>query len=438
MGVAPPIRAAAAVLLHRADRVWLGHRGDTRFLPGFWVFPGGAGEEGETPLQTAVRELSEETGLQLESGDILRPFARAITPAYSKYRFDVRVFSLELPSGREPEADGWELVGGEWMTVSEILARRARGELQLAPPTYRQLRQWATNSTVEHPFADPPLRNEQILPFGPGLTVVPVATRAIPPAAWTNASLLGKKRIWVVDPGGPEIEHLRRELERRVSGGAEIAGVILTHHHPDHIEGYLTLELTHLPLYCHPITAPLLPPNFPTPLSLEEGQALRPDQDFEIVPVFTPGHAPGHLALYLPQRKAVLAGDMISSLSSIVLPSDNGNLPHYLASLEKLRALECNLVIPSHGPPYGPGSDPFGKAIEHRHLRERQVSAVLTKGAFTDDEITSTLYRGLPELLFPAARANVRHHLWKLQAQGQAEESKGRWRAIAPQPGDRP
>lgn len=41
-----------------------GSGGDT-----LWTFPKGRGEERETPIQTALRELKEETGLEIESYD---------------------------------------------------------------------------------------------------------------------------------------------------------------------------------------------------------------------------------------------------------------------------------------------------------------------------------------------------------------------------------
>ncbi len=41
-----------------------GSGGDT-----LWTFPKGRGEEGETPIQTALREVKEETGLEIESYD---------------------------------------------------------------------------------------------------------------------------------------------------------------------------------------------------------------------------------------------------------------------------------------------------------------------------------------------------------------------------------
>ena len=124
---------------------------------------------------------------------------------------------------------------------------------------------------------------------------------------------------------------------------------------------------------------------------------------------------------------AVLAGDMVSSLSSIVLPTDNGSLPDYMQSLQKLQSLQANLVIPSHGPPWGFGSDPFGQTIQHRHKREEQVLALLSSEPHTVENIAKRLYRVLDPRLVPAAQANVTHHLLKLESDGKALKDESRW-----------
>lgn len=430
------LRQAAAVLLYRDSQVWLGQRGNTRFLPGFWVFPGGGVDPEETPEQAARRELEEETRLLLETPFF--PFARAITPAYAPVRYDCLVFRAEVPPELEPEVDDHELVRGRWFEVDDLLELRSNGEVQLAPPTYRQLLLFAQAQAGERPFpgeedafAPPSPAEQEILPMTCGVTVIPMRAPAMPPAGWTNAVLVGERRLYVIDPGGEDPEVLRAELDRRVAGGASLAGVVLTHHHPDHLAGYLPLGLTHLPLYCHPITTPLLPEGFPSTLAWNDGERIEVEPGLSMLAHWTPGHAPGHLTVEIPERKTLLAADLISSLSSIVIPTSNGDLGAYLSSLTRMRARDLNLVIPSHGPPYGQGSDPFGTALEHRQKREDQVLRCLQQqtGLGTLEALTEKLYRGLDERLLPAARANVWHHLRKLQSEGKVQESDGGWRA---------
>lgn len=437
------LRGAAAVLLWRGRQVWLGQRGNTRFLPGFWVFPGGGSEPQESHEQAARRELEEETRLLLEVP--FHPFARAITPAYAPVRYDCYVFRAEVPEGVEPEIDDHEFVRGQWFDVDVLLGLRDRGEVQLAPPTYRQLLLLRAVLDGERDFPEPdeafdrpPFADQQILPMAGGVTVFPLRSQSIPPAAWTNALLVGERRLFVIDPGGPDPRVLRDEIDRRLAHGAEIGGVILTHHHPDHTAGYLALGLTEKPLYAHPITAPLLPAEFPSTRDWNDGEVLEVEPGLSLRAHFTPGHAPGHLAVEVPERRTLLAADLISSLSSIVIPSSNGDLPRYLDSLKRMRELGCHLVIPSHGPPYGEGSDPFGTAMAHRRQREEQVLRCLQNQAQpTDlDTLTGTIYRGLDERLLPAARANVWHHLRKLQSEGHASESDGGlWQATPGQAG---
>jgi 8-oxo-dGTP pyrophosphatase MutT (NUDIX family) len=75
-------RAAAYVLCHDdAGRILL-----TRFAleghpdSGKWTMPGGAMEWGEQPVETAARELEEETGLHANLGPVLGVFSRWFEP----------------------------------------------------------------------------------------------------------------------------------------------------------------------------------------------------------------------------------------------------------------------------------------------------------------------------------------------------------------------
>ena len=56
----------AAAVLWRAGRFLLGQRAPGSFYAGYWEFPGGKVEAGETPRQALVRELGEELGIEVE------------------------------------------------------------------------------------------------------------------------------------------------------------------------------------------------------------------------------------------------------------------------------------------------------------------------------------------------------------------------------------
>ena len=64
----------AAIIL-RDDRVLLARRSSGQKLAGFWEFPGGKVEAGETPESCLARELEEELGIGVHVG---RKFAESL------------------------------------------------------------------------------------------------------------------------------------------------------------------------------------------------------------------------------------------------------------------------------------------------------------------------------------------------------------------------
>ena len=144
-------RPAATVIVLRGDggnlEVLLVKRNPAaRFMGGAWVFPGGAvdrGEgEGEAALRAAaLRELSEEAGIELSGPDELVAFSRWITPPQVKIRFDTWFFLAELPVGASPTVDGNEVVSARWYQPAAALQASAEGELLLVFPTIKHLEQ---------------------------------------------------------------------------------------------------------------------------------------------------------------------------------------------------------------------------------------------------------------------------------------------------------
>ena len=74
---------------------------------------------------TALRELEEEVGVQIEDPGDLVPFSRWITPAEVKVRFDTWFYLARAPAHCRPEPDGEEIVDSGWFAPAEALAARA-------------------------------------------------------------------------------------------------------------------------------------------------------------------------------------------------------------------------------------------------------------------------------------------------------------------------
>ena len=65
------IDVAAAVIENREGRLLIARRKADTFLGGYWEFPGGKIEQGESPAACAARELHEEMHVRIEAGDTI-------------------------------------------------------------------------------------------------------------------------------------------------------------------------------------------------------------------------------------------------------------------------------------------------------------------------------------------------------------------------------
>ena len=59
------VEVSAGVLMRADGRFLLGQRAGGSFYPGYWEFPGGKVEPGETPAEALIRELHEELGIRV-------------------------------------------------------------------------------------------------------------------------------------------------------------------------------------------------------------------------------------------------------------------------------------------------------------------------------------------------------------------------------------
>jgi cyclase len=62
----------------------------------------------------------------------------------------------------------------------------------------------------------------------------------------------------------------------------------------------------------------------------------------------TPGHTPGQVAVHIPEERVVLTGDTVfSDVQTWLMSSD---VDQWLATLDRIAALDVDHVIPGHGP----------------------------------------------------------------------------------------
>ncbi len=106
----------------------------------------------------------------------------------------------------------------------------------------------------------------------------------------------------------------------------------------------------------------------------------------------TPGHSPGHVALYEPASRTIIAGDLVAGQGTVGIFPPHGKMLDYFASLERARRLDARVVIPGHGPTLTQPPDIFARYIEHRAAREREVYAAVARGPATIEALIPGLY----------------------------------------------
>jgi len=86
--------------------------------PWFWKFPGGRGEKGESPGQTAIREYAEETGLEVNESDLQKVFEEERRNDY----FTLYYTRLPRVTGLQPRVIEGEKIQISTFTRQQIIA----------------------------------------------------------------------------------------------------------------------------------------------------------------------------------------------------------------------------------------------------------------------------------------------------------------------------
>jgi glyoxylase-like metal-dependent hydrolase (beta-lactamase superfamily II) len=372
------------------------------------------------------------------SAEPFRFLGEILTPEFAPVRYDTKFFLAELPETQMPSIITGELVAGHFYTPARAIALWKDGEIDIVPPVVFMLLQMM-NLPLE-PALERILQDTQgykagkihRIYFSPGICMAPLLTKPVPPATHTNCYIIGEKQMYVLDPGASEPEEQERlltYLDSLVDEEHKFEAILLSHHHPDHTDGAALCRSRYgIPIYAHPYTAGKLPDfQFGRLLKhgdeLDLGQAPDGKGGWKIKVLYTPGHAQGHLAFQENRYGALLVGDMISTLSSILVdPEDGGDMIEYESSLNLLLESAPGTVYPAHGPAVKEGKKLIRLYIEHRQRRELKILQALGSAPKTLAELVQQVYDDVEPAIRPFAEKSLRAVLTKLIKQNKCKK----------------
>jgi len=258
----------------------------------------------------------------------------------------------------------------------------------------------------------------------------PIALHAANPRPITGAGnwtwLLPGRVPTLIDAGTGEPAHL--DALAAALDDSTLAQVLVTHGHTDHASGAPALAARHPHATFRKLPWPERDGKWPVvwnPLRDDEEIAAG---DVTLTAIHTPGHAPDHLCFWHEKSRSVFCGDLAIQGTTVWIPvSLQGDLAAYLASLERVVALNPSQLYPAHGPVIDEPVALLRQYLDHRREREAQVIEALRAGDSDPGAIVDRVYAGLRPSAVPLARESVLAHLLKLQREGRAVATGERW-----------
>ena len=132
----------------------------------------------------------------------------------------------------------------------------------------------------------------------------------------------------VIDPGS-EYPKIKKELK-------EVLGVLITHHHFDHVGALDELEKEYpVPVYTYENL-------------IEKKYKIGP---FSFQVIFTPGHTEDSISFYFPKEKILFTGDFLFRETIGRWDFEGGSFETLQKSIKKIKTYNDDIkVYPGHGP----------------------------------------------------------------------------------------
>ncbi len=255
----------------------------------------------------------------------------------------------------------------------------------------------------------------------------------------TQTYVVGTRDFAVIDPG-PDLDAHIDAIVRATEGGT-IRAIVCTHTHRDHSPASRALKArTGAPIIgCAPLViedaGPRADASFDADYApdevLRDGDRLE-GEGWTLEAVHTPGHTSNHLCYALPEAKALFSGDHVMGWSTSVVVPPDGNMAHYMESLDRLMArAQDEIYYPAHGEAIERPQRFVRGLAGHRRQREGQILRLLEKNMTAIPQMVLSMYAGVDPRLHVAAGLSVLAHLIDLKNRGLVRETGEQWSLAA-------
>ena len=165
------------------------------------------------------------------------------------------------------------------------------------------------------------------------------------------------------------------------------------------------------------------------PIAVKDGDRIDYGP-YSFLCVHTPGHSPGHTCLYEQKKRMLIAGDHILSdiTPSVGSLSDEINpLISYIESLEKVKELDIDLILPGHRRIITNPSIRIEELLQHHKERCDEILVTLTQGPKDAYQVATKItwdlpyssWKDVPESQKWFATGEAIAHLRYLEAKGE-------------------